>query len=205
MYKRQQRKNNLIIAAWLSGSFLVICAGIIASILVAESSWIHWSRYGYWLLVPVGVPGLTFGSYSLTRNGMLHRSMRDYRVGEEELRYFEREYLRGPTKRYGKVVLTDHWFFDQSISATCLLPLKEAAWIYSIATKGHNRNTGTYWVCSVEVRFRNGTKLHVRCDKNQIDRAMGEFAKRCPQAHLGHSPAWEQAWKEGVKQWHSSQ
>ena len=206
MYKRQQRKNNLIIAACMTAAVLLILAGIIGSAAAARQPWLHWSRQGSWqlmpLLVPLGAVFLAFGLYALIRNGMLRRNMRGYRVGEEELRHFEQEYLRGPRKRYEKVVLTDHWLYSRSVAATCLLPLREAAWIYGIYPPADGPGSGY----TVGVHFSNGAVLRITCRRFTLDRAIGELAERCPQARFEeYTKERKHAWKERVKQWHSSQ
>ena len=206
VFKRRRRISNIIIALWLIVPALVASAGIAATVMAAaQYPWIHWGNQGYWVLAFFSTPGLIYGFYALARSLKYRRSMRYYRVDEDDIRRFEREYRYGERRRYGKTVITAHWLFSSYAASTCLLPLKEAAWIYNATAKGRSRHGGEYSTYGIKVHFRDGAALYVKCEKHNIDRALREFAERCPQAQFGYSDGRERAWKEGVKQWRISQ
>jgi len=205
-FRRRRRISNIIITLWLVVPALLIAAGIAASVIeAARYPWMDWSSHGYWVLALFSIPGIIYGFYLLARSMKYRRSMNYYRVFQDEIYRFEREYRHGDRKRYGKTVLTEHWLFSYYAASTCLLPLKEAVWIYSTMFKSRSRYRGVYWTCGIKVHYRNGTILHIKCEKNQLDRAMGVFAERCSKAQFGYSEEQEKAWKEGAKRWRISQ
>jgi len=224
IYAQLRRKNNHIVAAVLIGSVLIICAGVAGCLLAARAARIFWSQFHRtsffttffttgppvhwgdraWALILLGVLGLAFVLYDLLRGWKFRKSMKDFRVDEGSIYYFEREYRYGERKRIGKIVLTDNWLLSTAVGSTCLLPLREIAWFYSAMSKNYQQHTGEYWVCSVALRFSNGAALHVKCDKSAVDRTVSYISKRCPQAQFGWSREREQAWKEGAKQWRAN-
>jgi len=125
---------------------------------------------------------------------MYRRYMRNYRVDEEKMRQFKQEYREGPTKRFGKFVLTGHWLFRESILGDCLLPLQEVVRVdlYGAPEREELLFLGDVMMPTalpadykIKVRFSNGVIITVPCTANP-DQAMGEFAQRCPQAKFGH-------------------
>jgi hypothetical protein len=189
-YRRRRRRSDLGIALWLIVPALLIAAGIAANL-------------GELALVIAffGGPGLIYGVYALARSRKYRRGMRELRVDGDAVLRFEREYRLGDRKRFGKVVLTDNWLLSYTLSATCLLPLREAAWIYGATEERNNPQTGTVKVHYVKVHFRNGIALKVACDKLNFGSATHAFAQRCPQALFGFYDGREREWKEEAKRW----
>jgi len=205
-FQRRRRISNLGIALWIIVPVLIISAGI-AEILMdmARYPWIHWSRSGYWVLSLLFGPALIYGFYLLIRSYKFRRCMKDFWVDEKAILRFEQEYRHGERKRIGKIALTDNWLFSTSLSATCLLPLGEAVWIYGTSQEQAAGRGGTTMVHFVKVHFRNGVALTVACTKFNLGYAMRAFAQRCPNAQFGYYDDSERKWKEGAKRWRSSQ
>ena len=205
IFRRRRRRSNLIIALWLVVPVLISAAGIYAAAMeAARYPWMHWSRSGWWLLAFFSAPALIFGLYMLIRSAKFRRSMKDFLVEDKAIDRFEQEYRHGERIRFGQVVLTDSWLFNNALSATCLLPLQEAVWIYGTTSEQNNGRYGTVTAHCVKVHFRNGLALNVACNKFNLGQAMRAFAQRCPGAQFGYYDDREREWKEGAKQWRAS-
>ena len=203
MFQRQRRENYFSIALCLIGGAFLAFLGIASFALPISRGYVDPVVVLLFTML-AGVPLLGFGLGALINNSRLGRRMREYRVDEENMRQFEREYLRGPRKRYEKIVLTDHWLYSHSFMATCLLPLKEVVWVYGSYPPGEN---GRYVGGFVAVaHFSNGAVMRITCSRYTLDRAIGELAERCPQARFEeYSKERKNAWKERAKQWRISQ
>jgi len=161
-----------VVAFWWTGSVLLLVAGIAFAMAENVSA----------VLIVPGLLGI-LSAWIVPANRRETRDlMETLGVDEAAEAQYAQERRGGRARRFGKIVVTDHWVCDYAFFTPALLPLKDIVRLDK--DYGHSRYHDSFWV---NLRFKHGTH-ELKCTFESQEQLMDLLSRRCRAARNAYLP-----------------